>query len=82
MLLKNVHLAPAWLVELEKTIYKLTQNAAFRLFLTMEVNPKVPATLLRASQLLVFEPPAGIRAALTRSYTQAITAERSDQRPV
>jgi dynein heavy chain 1 len=82
VLLKNVHLAPAWLVELEKTIYKLTLNGAFRLFLTMEVNPKVPATLLRASQLLVFEPPAGIRAALTRSYTQAITAERSDQRPV
>jgi dynein heavy chain 1 len=82
VLLKNVHLAPAWLVELEKTIYKLTLNGSFRLFLTMEVNPKVPATLVRASQVLVFEPPAGIKAALTRSYTQAITPERSDTRPV
>jgi len=27
VLLKNVHLAPSWLVELEKTIYKLTLNA-------------------------------------------------------
>jgi dynein heavy chain 1 len=82
VLLKNVHLAPAWLVELEKTVYKLTLSGAFRLFLTMEVSPKVPKTLLRASQVLLFEPPAGIKAALARSYSQAITAERSDTRPV
>ena len=82
VLLKNVHLAPAWLVELEKTVYKLALNGAFRLFLTMEVNPKVPTTLLRASTVLLFEPPSGIKAALTRSYSQAITKERSDQRPV
>lgn len=82
MLLKNVHLAPSWLVELEKTVYKLTLHDTFRLFLTMEVNPKVPKTLLRASCVLLFEPPSGIKAAMTRSYTQAITKERSDQRPV
>lgn len=82
VLLKNVHLAPSWLVELEKTVYKLTLHAAFRLFLTMEVNPKVPTTLLRASYVLVFEPPGGIKAAMTRSYTQAITKDRSDAKPV
>jgi dynein heavy chain 1 len=82
VLLKNVHLAPAWLVELEKTVHKLTLNGAFRLFLTMEVNPKVPTTLLRASNVLVFEPPAGIKAALARSYSIAITPERSDRKPV
>jgi len=48
----------------------------------MEINPKVPKTLLRASHVLMFEPPSGIKAAMTRSYTQAITAERSDARPV
>lgn len=68
VLLKNVHLAPRWLVELEKTIYKLTLNPQFRLFLTMEINPKVPSTLLRASYVFVFEPPAGIKASLMRSY--------------
>jgi len=78
VLLKNVHLAPSWLVELEKTVYKLSLNGAFRLFLTMEVNPKVPTTLVRASRVLVFEPPSGIKAAMTRSYTQAITQDRSD----
>lgn len=47
----------------------------------MEVNPKVPTTLLRASYVLLFEPPSGIKAAMTRSYTQAITQDRSDQKP-
>ena len=73
LLLKNVHLAPSWLGELEKEIYKLQLNPNFRLFLTMEINPKVPTTLLRASHVFVFEPPSGIKAALLRSYTQTIT---------
>jgi dynein heavy chain 1 len=52
-MLKNVHLAPAWLVEVEKMIYKLElQKQTFRLFLTMEVNPKVPSTLIRSSYVL------------------------------
>jgi len=72
VLLKNVHLAPQWLIELEKEIYKLQLNPAFRLFLTMEINPKVPTTLLRASHVFVFEPPSGIKAALIRSYTSTI----------
>jgi len=47
VLLKNVHLAPAWLAELEKKIYNMTLDSNFRLFMTMENNPKVPSTLLR-----------------------------------
>lgn len=64
VLLKNIHLAPQWLVELEKMVYKLTLHSNFRLFLTMEFNPKVPSTLIRASYVFVFEPPQGIKAAL------------------
>ena len=41
VLLKNVHLAPQWLVQLEKKLHSLTPNPNFRLFLTMEINPKV-----------------------------------------
>lgn len=82
VLLKNVHLAPRWLVELEKTIYKLALNPQFRLFLTMEINPKVPSTLLRASHVFVIEPPAGIKAALIRSYSQTVTAQLSDRPPM
>lgn len=68
VLLKNVHLAPAWLAELEKKIYNMPLDPNFRLFMTMENNPKVPSTLLRVSHVLVFEPPSGIKAALVRSY--------------
>jgi dynein heavy chain 1, cytosolic len=68
VLCKNVHLAPAWLAELEKKIYNMQLDSNFRLFMTMENNPKVPTTLLRASHVLVFEPPSGIKAALVRSY--------------
>jgi len=82
VLLKNVHLAPAWLVELEKMVYKLQLHNNFRLFLTMEMNPKVPSTLIRSARVLMFEPPAGIKAAMLRSYTHATSKERSDQRPV
>ena len=41
VMLKNVHLAPAWLVQLEKKIHTLQPHPQFRLFLTMEINPKV-----------------------------------------
>ena len=41
VLLKNVHLAPQWLVQLEKKFHSLTPHSHFRLFLTMEINPKV-----------------------------------------
>lgn len=82
VLLKNVHLAPAWLAELEKKVYNMTLDPEFRLFMTMENNPKVPSTLLRASHVLVFEPPAGIKAALVRGYAQSITVERTEREPV
>ena len=43
VLLKNVHLAPEWLAQLEKTKLRTLQaNPAFRLFMTMEISPKVP----------------------------------------
>ena len=59
VMLKNVHLAPQWLVQLEKKLHSLTPHAGFRLFLTMEINPKVPVNLLRAGRIFVYEPPPG-----------------------
>lgn len=41
VMLKNVHLAPGWLMQLEKKLHSLQPHACFRLFLTMEINPKV-----------------------------------------
>ncbi|KAF9015424.1 dynein heavy chain [Cyathus striatus] len=42
VLLKNVHLAPSWLGQLEKKLQTLTPHPNFRLFLTMEANPSIP----------------------------------------
>ncbi|XP_038118676.1 dynein heavy chain, cytoplasmic isoform X2 [Culex quinquefasciatus] len=69
VLLKNVHLAPQWLVQLEKKLHSLQPHSGFRLFLTMEINPKVPVNLLRAGRIFVYEPPPGIRANLLRTFS-------------
>jgi len=45
VLLKNVHLAPQWLMQLEKKLHSLQAHPNFRLFLTMEINPKVTISL-------------------------------------
>lgn len=76
-----MHLAPSWLVEVEKNIHKLTPNEKFRLFLAMEFNPKVPSTLIRQSYKLVFEPPDGIKASLQRSFKTLLTPQRTDKQP-
>ncbi|XP_046843318.1 cytoplasmic dynein 1 heavy chain 1-like isoform X2 [Xenia sp. Carnegie-2017] len=57
------------LVTLENKLHTLNPHANFRLFLTMEINPKVPVNLLRASRVFVFEPPPGIRANLFRTFS-------------
>jgi dynein heavy chain 1 len=81
VLLKNVHLAPQWLVELEKKIHRLQPNENFRLFLTMEIHPRVPSTLVRISNTFVFEPPAGIKASMIRSFKTVLSQERTDKAP-
>ena len=67
VLLKNVHLAPSWLGQLEKRLQNLGANRAFRLFLTMEATPKIPVNILRQGRVLMNEPPAGMRANLLDS---------------
>ena len=81
LVLKNVHLAPNWLNELEKKLYANEPNANFRLFLTMEFNPKIPANVLRIARKFVFELPSGIKHSLIRSYANVLTPEKSEKPP-
>ncbi|CAG8490206.1 1623_t:CDS:10, partial [Scutellospora calospora] len=67
VLLKNVHLSTSWLGQLEKKLHSMKAHRNFRLFLTMETNPKVPVNLLRLSRVLMFEPLPGIKANLQDS---------------
>lgn len=69
VLVKNVHLAPQWLQSLEKRLGSLKPHADFRLFLSMESSPKIPANLIRASRMLKYEQPAGIRANMKDSLS-------------
>ncbi|XP_066464042.1 cytoplasmic dynein 1 heavy chain 1 isoform X2 [Eleutherodactylus coqui] len=69
VMLKNVHLAPGWLMQLEKKLHSMQPHSSFRLFLTMEINPKVPVNLLRAGRIFVFEPPPGVKANMLRTFS-------------
>ncbi|KAI0762764.1 dynein heavy chain protein 1 [Fomes fomentarius] len=80
VLLKNVHLAPSWLGQLEKKLQTLNPHRNFRLFLTMEANPSIPVNILRQSRILMNEPPPGIKANLSDSL-RSIASSRLAQGP-
>jgi dynein heavy chain 1 len=80
VLIKNVHLAPTWLQSLEKRMDSLKPHANFRLFLSMESSPKIPVNLLRASRVLMYEQPAGVRANMKDSMASLST--RANKNPV
>jgi len=80
VLLKNVHLAPSWLGQLEKKLQTLNPHRSFRLFLTMEANPSIPVNILRQSRLIMNEPPPGVKANLLDSL-RSISPQRLSQGP-
>jgi len=80
VLIKNVHLSTEWLQNLVKRIDSLKPHKNFRLFLSMETSPKIPSSLLRASRVLMYEQPAGIRANMRDTLTSL--PERAVQQPV
>ena len=79
VLLKNVHLATQWLVQLEKKMHSLNPNPEFRLFLSMEINTKTPSNLLRLGRTFVIEPPPGIKANLLRTLSVIPTSRMNKQ---
>ena len=80
ILCSNVHLASGWLANLEKRLHRLEPHRNFRLFLTMEMNPSVPANLVRMSRTAIFEPPSGIKASMRRIFA-ALPRKRVDRAP-
>ncbi|KAI9667857.1 MAG: hypothetical protein M1821_000676 [Bathelium mastoideum] len=80
VLVKNVHLTPSWLQSLEKRIDSLKPHPDFRLFLSMETSPKIPVNLLRASRVLMFEQPVGIKANMRDSFGSS--SARASKAPV
>ncbi|TQS39101.1 hypothetical protein Golomagni_00379 [Golovinomyces magnicellulatus] len=78
VLVKNVHLSPNWLQSLEKRLDTLKPHKNFRLFLSMESSPKIPVNFLRASRVLIYEQPAGIRANMKDSMSVLSTRAKKD----
>ncbi len=66
VLLRNIHLCPLWLEALEKRLHKLSPDPRFRLFLTSEIHPRLPPSLLRLSDVMVVEAPTGMKANVQR----------------
>jgi len=81
ILLKNVHLAPQWLDYLEKRLHGIQPHPDFKLFMTMETNPRVPINLISMSRIFMFEPPPGIKANITNSL-RGLPSTFVDKMPV
>ncbi|EDQ84975.1 uncharacterized protein MONBRDRAFT_12266 [Monosiga brevicollis MX1] len=82
VVLKNVHLAPSLLVKVEKLLSTSNPNPNFRLFLTSEISPKLPVTLVRTARTFIYEAPAGVKASVTRalqSFSDQIDAAPSQR---
>ncbi|EWC45394.1 cytoplasmic dynein heavy chain [Drechslerella stenobrocha 248] len=80
VLIKNVHLTPGWLQSLEKRLDALKPHPDFRLFLSMESSPKIPVNSIRASRVLMYEQPAGVRANMRDSL--GTLATRKSNQPI
>ncbi|EGC38132.1 cytoplasmic dynein heavy chain [Dictyostelium purpureum] len=81
VLLKNIHLAPQWLIQLEKKLHSLSPHPNYRLFMTSEIHPALPANLLRMSNVFSYENPPGVKANLLHTFN-GIPATRMDRQPV
>ena len=79
VLLRNIHLCPKFVLRLEKQLHSLRPSLNFRLFLTAEVSPNIPQSLVLLSQSFIFEPPAGVKASLLRSLSSVVPKQMEEQ---
>ncbi|CAB3221710.1 unnamed protein product [Arctia plantaginis] len=73
VLLQNCHLGLEYMVEVMEQFAELEKDPSkvhplFRLWITTEVHPVFPITLLQMSIKYTCEPPSGIKAGLMRTY--------------
>ncbi|KAF1745558.1 hypothetical protein MXB_4461 [Myxobolus squamalis] len=80
LVLKNIHLASHWIKDLEKKLADLKANPKFRLLLTAEILSNLPASLLRSSRFITFEPPPGIKSCMLRTFN-IISKSRFQKKP-
>ncbi|CRK87169.1 CLUMA_CG000977, isoform A [Clunio marinus] len=74
VLLQNCHLGLEYMDEVTLQLLELKlsgegYNENFRLWITTEVHPKFPVSMLQMSVKYTNEPPSGVRAGLKRTYS-------------
>lgn len=69
VILKNAHLCTSWLSEiLVRRLQALNPHPNFRIFITSEINPTLPISLLRMSNIIVAEAAGGVKASMSRFF--------------
>lgn len=82
VMLQNVHLMPAFLIDLEKKLDAFAiegSNPNFRLFLSSDPSNDIPIGLLEKSIKLTNEPPQGLKPNMKRALTAFPREEFEDK---
>ncbi|CAE8603461.1 unnamed protein product [Polarella glacialis] len=80
VILQNSHLGIGYMNELEDVLLKTPEiEEDFRLWITCEITTRFPIGLLQIAIKVTLEPPAGLKAGLSRTYGTMVTQEMLDK---
>lgn len=68
VLLQNAHLAPTWIADVPSRLATWQSDPHSRIWMTCELTPSVPTALMDAAQVVMYEPPAGLKAGLLTAW--------------
>merc|ERR1740138_1753751 len=80
VILQNSHLGIGYMNELEEVLTKNTEiDPDFRLWITCEITDRFPIGLLQLAIKVTLEPPMGLKAGLSRTYSTLVSQEVLDK---
>merc|ERR1719313_1442790 len=80
VILQNCHLGIGYMNEMEDVLTKTPEiDEDFRLWITCEITLRFPIGLLQMAIKVTLEPPAGLKAGLSRTYTTMVSQELLDK---